>query len=374
MFYAVSVITYNKGRAVFNLETHSVGSSELNVDEHIVIVDAFSEEAAKVKAEKTCRHYLDENHKMMGTGRDIAGARRAIKDFDIDVAKAGHMYDGLYYACHSFVLDASRDGIGTLDKLLNNEPVNVWSPTGISAYEEGLNDIRRFTDETMAEKLARINSFMYNFARNINKRPHMFGSVELIEGFFSIFDSIFNIINHVENNNGHGYSMSDYYNDSGRLPDYSLDKNGLSSKEALTSFMNMRDDYIVWQSGRLGISENFFIGSDDDAGSVIATIEKFIEDFMRESKLDPEAYGSVEVLERKWEALDKFWFILIGKHYKGIPFSTINYPPDFSFGVKTYAMIAHERNPYNPYMELLNIRDGYEGWRKKAMEKSGMVA
>lgn len=372
MWYAVSVITYNKNRAERLVGSENVGVSELNVDEHIIIVDGFSEEAAKVKASKTCRMYLDGHHKMMGTGRDIAGARRAIKDFDIDVNKAGHIYDGLYYACHSFVLDTSRDGLGTLDKLLSNEPVNVWSPTGISSYEEGLNDIRRFTGETASEKLSRINLFMYNFARNIKERPHMFGSVELIEGFFSMFDSIFNIINDLTDEES--YSMSDYYNDTSRFPDYALDKKGLSSKEALTSFINMRDDYIIWQSGKLGISENFFIGSDDDADSIIASIEKFIEDFMRESKLDPEAYGSVEVLERKWEALDKFWFILIGKHYKGIPFSTINYPPDFSFGVSTYAMVAHERNPYNPYMELLNIRDAYEAWRVKAMEKSGMPA
>lgn len=372
MFYAVSVITYNKSRAERLVGSENIGISELNVDEHIIIVDGFSEEAAKVKASKTCQMYLDKHHKMMGMGRDIAGSRRAIKDFDIDTNKAGNVYDGLYYACHSFVLDASRDGLATLDKLLNNEPVNVWSPTGISTYEEGLNDIRRFTGETDTEKLSRINLFMYNFARNIRERPHMFGSVELIEGFFSMFDSIFNIINDLTDKEN--YSMSDYYKEVGRLPDYVLDKNGLSSKDALKSFMNMRDDYIIWQSGKLGISENFFIGSDDDADRIVKDISKFIEDFMRESKLDPEAYGSVEVLERKWEALDKFWFIIIGKHYKGIPFSTINYPPDFSFGVNTYAMVARERNPYNPYMELLNIRDGYEGWRKKAMKKSGMVA
>ncbi len=374
MWYAVSVITYNKNRAEGLLNSGDVGVSELSVDEHIIIVDGFSEEAAKVKAVKTCQMYLDGHHKMMGTGRDIAGARRAIKDFDIDINKAGHMYDGLYYACHSFVLDTSRDGLGTLDKLLSNEPVNVWSPTGISSYEEGLNDIRRFTGEAALDKLSRINLFMYNFARNIKERPHMFGSVELIEGFFSMFDSIFNIINNIKNNGGCGYRMTDYYNDTGRLPDYSLDKNGLSTKEALKDFINMRDDYIIWQSGKLGLSENFFIGSDDDAETVIKKISEFIENFMNESKLDPEAYGSVEVLERKWEALDKFWFILIGKHYKGIPFSTINYPPDYSFGVNTYAMVARERNPYNPYMELLNIRDGYEAWREKAIEKSGMPA
>ena len=300
---------------------------------------------------------------MMGTGRDIAGARRAVKDFDIE----GILTDGRYYSCHSFVLDASRYGEDTVKKLLQGEPVNVWSPTGISSYEEGLNDIRRFVDETPTEKLTRIDSFMYNFARNIKTRTHMFGTVELIEGFYMMFDSVFDIINGVEEKDS--IRMSDYYNEMSRFPNYSLDSRGLSSQEALKDFMSLRDDYIMWQSEKLGITENFFCNSDDEAEGIIIKIDQFIKDFMRESKKDPEKYGSVEVLERKWEALDKFWFILQGKHYKGVPFSTINYPPDYSFGEKTYAMVAKERNPLNPYLELLCIRDAYEDWRGKQLNK-----
>ena len=102
----------------------------------------------------------------------------------------------------------------------------------------------------------------------------------------------------------------------------------------------------------------------------IDEIQEFIDDYMRRSKTRGRMYGSIEALETQWQVLDYVYFILEDLYDVRDDLRWGKFMMDYKgFGAKNADLIIREMNPSDPYLELANLRDEYEQWRKKEIRR-----
>ena len=108
----------------------------------------------------------------------------------------------------------------------------------------------------------------------------------------------------------------------------------------------------------------------------IEEIQKFIEEWIKNTKTRGKMYGDISQIEAQWWVLDFIYCML-----EDLPdLNIVGLKADFNiskgFGTKNFTHVIKDANPENPYLELNKLRDEFEKYRdekikemKKTLEK-----
>jgi len=100
--------------------------------------------------------------------------------------------------------------------------------------------------------------------------------------------------------------------------------------------------------------------------SKLEQIRLYIDDFNKGVKDRGRMYGTIPQIEAKWWVLDQIYCLL-----EGIPVTNFWGPflASKGFGSASASRRIKEMNLKNPYLKLMELRNEFERWRKKEINK-----
>ena len=106
-----------------------------------------------------------------------------------------------------------------------------------------------------------------------------------------------------------------------------------------------------------------------DSLEKIKKIKSFITNYIIRSKERGNMYGSIAELESNWDLLDHIYCILEELEDVENDCNFTAFLLSKGYGVKSAASIIKEIKSKDPYTELNKLRNEYEEWRSKKIEK-----
>ncbi len=149
-------------------------------------------------------------------------------------------------------------------------------------------------------------------------------------------------------------------------------------KEPYHLLIKFRNEYELWREEKIKEAKVVSVvgagGTVNGAEKKIYKLRQIIHDYFKDSKAKSQMYANtVDDLESLWSTADEIYFII--EDLCGIK-SSISWSAFLSeqgYGEESAASVIKKENPdeENLYVKLANLRDKYEAWREKRIEKLG---